>query len=241
MLGWKGKIGLLVPDSNCNMEPHAYAMVPQGVTIHSGRLRLGQAVTPESLKEMAEDIERESAMLATIPVDVILLGCTSGTLIEGPGYDKKIIERIEKASRGIPGLTTSTAVLSALEKLHLKKLAVATPYIKSINDAEIRFLEGNGFKVLTLKSLELINNNDFSNQPPYVIYNLAMSAFKEKPECDGIFISCTSLRAPEIIEDLERNTGKPVVTSTQASIWAALRKIGIHEPIRGYGQLLERY
>jgi maleate isomerase len=180
-------------------------------------------------------------MLATIPVDVILLGCTSGTLIEGPGYDKKIIQRIEKASGGIPGLTTSTAVISALQKLNLQKLAVATPYIKSINEAEIRFLEGNGFKVLTLKSLELLNNNDFSSQPPYVIYNLALRAFRESPEAEGIFISCTSLRSPEIIEDLEKNTGKPVVTSTQASLWAALRKIGINEPIKGYGQLLERF
>ena len=241
MLGWKGKIGLLVPDSNCNMEPHAYAMVPEGVTVHSGRLKLGQAVTPESLKEMAEDIDREAAMLASIPVQVILLGCTSGTLLEGPGYDKKIIQRIEEASGGIPGLTTATAVLRALEKLNLKKIAVATPYIKSINDAEIRFLEGNGFRVTGLKGLELIKNDDFHNQPPYAIYNLAMRSYREHPESDGIFISCTSLRSPEIIEALEKNTGKPVVTSTQASIWAALRKIGIQEPVRGYGQLLERF
>lgn len=241
MLGWKGKIGLLVPDSNCNMEPHAYAMVPEGVTVHTGRLRLGQAVTPESLKEMAEDIDRESAMLATIPVDVILLGCTSGTLIEGPGYDKKIIQRIEKNSGGIPGLTTATAVLSALERLGLKKIAVATPYIKPINDAEIRFLEGNGFKVTGLKGLELLNNYDISSLPPYVSYHLAMNLYKEHPESEGIFISCTSLRSPDIIDVLEKNIGKPVVTSTQASIWAALRRIGIQEPVRGYGQLLERF
>jgi maleate cis-trans isomerase len=68
-----------------------------------------------------------------------------------------------------------------------------------------------------------------------------MRSYREHPESDGIFISCTSLRSPEIIEALEKNTGKPVVTSTQASIWAALRKIGIQEPVRGYGQLLERF
>jgi len=241
MLGWKGKIGLLVPDSNCNMEPHATMMVPEGVTVHSGRLKFGQAVTPDTLRELAKDIERETEKLASIPVDVVLLGCTSGTLIEGPGYDQKIIGLIEKASEGIPGLTTATAVVEALKTLGLKKVAVATPYIKEINDAEIRFLEGNGFTVTCLKGLELLNNSEFLSQPPYVLYNLAHSAYKERPDSDGIFISCTSLRSPEVIEDLERNVGKPAVTSTQASVWAALRKIGIREPVRGYGQLMERF
>jgi len=49
------------------------------------------------------------------------------------------------------------------------------------------------------------------------------------------------VRSPDAIEDLEKNIGKPVVTSTQASIWAALRKIGIKEPIKVFGQLMERY
>ena len=151
-------------------------------------------------------------MLASIPVDVVLLGCTSGSLIEGPGYNQKIISLIEKASKGIPGLTTSTAVLQALRTLALglKKIAVATAYIKAINDAEIRFLEGNGFKVTCLKGLELLNNSEFLSQPPYVLYNLAYNAYKERPEADGVFISCTSVRSPDVIEDLERNIGKPV-------------------------------
>jgi maleate isomerase len=223
------------------MEPHAYKMVPDGVTVHTGRLKFGQAVTPETLRELTKDIERETEMLASIPVDIVLLGCTSGTLIEGPGYDQKIISLIEKASKGIPGLTTSTAVLQALRRLGLKKIAVATPYIKAINEAEIRFLEGNGFKVTCLKGLELLNNSEFLSQPPYVLYNLAYNAYKERPEADGVFISCTSVRSPDVIEDLEKNIGKPVVTSTQASIWAALRKIGINEQIKGFGQLMEKY
>ena len=222
---------------------HTSKMVPDRVTVHTGRLKFGQAVTPEILRELTKDIERETEMLASIPGVIVLLGCTSGTLIEGPGYNQKIISLIEKASKGIPGLTTSTAVLQALRTLALglKKIAVATAYIKAINDAEIRFLEGNGFKVTCLKGLELLNNSEFLSQPPYVLYNLAYNAYKERPEADGVFISCTSVRSPDVIEDLERNTGKPVVTSTQASIWAALRRIGIKESIKGFGQLMEKY
>jgi maleate cis-trans isomerase len=31
-----------------------------------------------------------------------------------------------------------------------------------------------------------------------------------------------------------------VVTSNQATIWAALRALGLTQPIRGFGRLLER-
>jgi maleate cis-trans isomerase len=42
----------------------------------------------------------------------------------------------------------------------------------------------------------------------------------------------------DAIERIERETGKPVVSTTQATIWAALRAISHNEPIEGYGRLL---
>ena len=43
----------------------------------------------------------------------------------------------------------------------------------------------------------------------------------------------------EAVDELERRTGKPVVSSNQAIIWATFRKVGIKTPIKGYGRLLE--
>jgi maleate cis-trans isomerase len=42
----------------------------------------------------------------------------------------------------------------------------------------------------------------------------------------------------DAIERIERATGKPVISTTQASIWAALRIIGYKQSISGYGTLL---
>jgi len=58
------------------------------------------------------------------------------------------------------------------------------------------------------------------------------------PEADAVFISCTSVRTFEIIAPLERDLGKPVISSNQATIWHALRKTGIRDTIEGYGRLL---
>ena len=61
------------------------------------------------------------------------------------------------------------------------------------------------------------------------------------PDNEAVFISCTNFRAIEMIERLELETGKPVVTSNQAAVWHALRRLGIKDKIPGYGRLLVRY
>ena len=59
-----------------------------------------------------------------------------------------------------------------------------------------------------------------------------------RPEAEALFCSCTAWRSVEAVEALEQRLGKPVVSSNQAMIWAAFGKLGIREPIQGFGSLL---
>jgi maleate isomerase len=61
------------------------------------------------------------------------------------------------------------------------------------------------------------------------------------PAADAYFISCTTIRSTDVIERIERELGKPVVTSNQGMLWSALRDAGIDEPIAGYGRLLRDF
>ena len=71
---------------------------------------------------------------------------------------------------------------------------------------------------------------------PDTAYDLALTV--NRPEADAIALSCTNWQTMDAIERIERDTGKPVVSTTQATIWAALRAIGCNEAIGGYGKLL---
>jgi maleate cis-trans isomerase len=95
-------------------------------------------------------------------------------------------------------------------------------------------LEDHGFQVAAIEGLRLVNNLEISRVERGVIEGLveAMAG-----EADTIFVSCTNLPAIDLIDGLERRHGRPVVTSNQASIWAALRDSGVKE-ITGYGELL---
>ncbi|WP_162268455.1 hypothetical protein [Bradyrhizobium manausense] len=55
---------------------------------------------------------------------------------------------------------------------------------------------------------------------------------------DALFVSCTAVRIVPYIEELEREIGIPVISSSQAMAWDALRLAGYSRSIEGYGQLL---
>lgn len=228
------RIGLLLPSSNTTMEPDLYAMAPAGVSIHSARMRLKE-VTRESLFDMAEDAENGAVLLASADVDVIIYGCTSGSLIGGVEWEKSLVRNIQDRT-GIKTISTGQAVVSALDSLGGGSIGVATPYIEDVNAIEKSFLESYGFDVQCIKGLGLTDNIAIGRTPEEDVIDLVMEISNG---VDVIFISCTNLPLIHAIERIELRKGIPVVTSNQASLWSALREHGFNQ-IRGFGELMRR-
>ena len=228
------RIGLLVPSSNTTMEPDFYTMAPKGVTVHTARMRLSE-VTRDALIQMAEDTEKSTDLLATAGVDVIVYGCTSGSLVDGVEWEEMLVERIEKGT-GIPAVSTSGAVIEALRTLGAEQIGVATPYSEELNALEKTFLENLGFQVSSMKGLGLLDNLSIGRVSLRTVEALVQ---KVADKADTIFISCTNLHAVDLIKSLEEELGKPVVTSNQASMWATLRG-KISYGVDGFGELMKK-
>ena len=233
MYGWRAKIGLLVPMTNTTIEPEFNKLAPDGVSIFAARLPTLGVDTVESLLEMQKHLEEACDRLAINP-DIIVYGCTTGSLVKGVGFDKEIARKIEDTSR-VPATTTSTAVVDAFLRMKIKQIVIGTPYNDELNEREVNFLEKSGFTVLNVKGLNL-SPSERREKDPIVAYRLAKEVFH--PRADGVFISCTNFRTIEIIEKLERDLNRPVITSNQATMWKALRIVGINDHIKGYGKLL---
>lgn len=230
--GHRRRIGLLVPSSNTTMEPELYRMAPGGVSIHTARMRLVET-TPEKLVEMAEDAGRATALLATAEVDVIVYGCTTGSLVGGVKWEDRLVQGIERET-GIPTISTSRAVVDALKALNVERVAVATPYIDVLNHLERAFLESHGIKVTAIRGLGLVRNVEIGRTEGAVVEELVRAV---ADGADAVFISCTNLPTIDLIEPLEAGLRRPIVTSNQASLWAALSGYGL-DGIEGYGALL---
>ena len=237
MYGWRAKIGLIYPAPGITGEMEFHQMAPEGVAICTTRIPL-EHTTPESLIKMADYIEEASALLSQAKVDVIAFCCTSGSLIKGFGYDKEIMQRIEKLTH-IPAITTATSVIEGLKVMGMKKIVVATPYSDEVNQKERSFLESHSFEVQDIRGLGITNPLEMANVEPGIIYKLAKDMISDTT--DGVFISCTGLGIINIIEILECDIQKPVITSNQATMWAALRKVKVREEIQGFGRLLQEF
>ena len=228
------RIGLLVPSSNTTMEPDFYAMAPRGVTIHTARMRLSK-VTPEALIRMADDTERAAGLLADAGVDVIVYGCTTGSLLGGVEWEEGLVRRIEEET-GIPAVSTSSAVVNALRSLGAKRIGVATPYSEELNGLEKRFLEDLGFQVTGIRGLGLLDNLDIGRVGKGTLEDITREV---SDEADAVFISCTNLPVLGLIEEFEKEFSRPVVNSNQASMWAALRGRVI-PGVDGFGELMRK-
>lgn len=230
--GWRGKIGLIMPHCGTNPEHEFHRYAPEGVTVMTQRV-LFEQVDTKGLQEMGARVDEAAKILADCDPDIIIFGCTSGSLIQGIGYDQEIIKRIEDKC-GVKALTTTSALIMSLKALGSKRLVVTTPYIDEVNEIEKKFLEDSGFEVLAIKGLQ---NLDPSLMPK-VTLNTMYKMTKEvmDPRADTIFISCTGMGMAHGINMMEKDFGRHVLTSNQVSLWGALRSISIQDDV-GLGKL----
>jgi maleate cis-trans isomerase len=215
------RIGLLLPSSSSVQERDFCRVLPEDITLHVARMRLSN-VEAESTLRIVQEIEIESQKLADVDVDVIVFPATAPSSRNGIGYDQELIKRISAAS-GKPATTASTALLEALRVLSAKRIVLGGPWSAPINQTVAAFIEANGVKVLAQETLGFIRNLEIGLLDPQTALDVGRnwSTFS-------------------IIDQLERDLGKPVLTTNQVSLWHALKMMD-RRPLGGLGVLLREH
>ena len=233
--GWRAKIGLMIPSFNTTMEPDFWRLAPKGVSVHVTRLKTDRLLTFEALRDMEKDTEGGAERLADAEVDVITYGCTSGSFIGGHEWNKQITHKMREKT-GIPSITTTDAMICALEEKKLREVSLVTPYVSKTNEQLKKYLTEAGIEVLDLQAFEILDGFDHASIPAWQVYKLVRKA--DKHEAQGVFIACTQLKALPVLHSLEQDLKKPVISANQATMWLALKTVGFGGRIEGYGSLL---
>jgi len=227
------RIGLIIPSVNTTIEPEFGWLAPPGLSFHAARIML-QDTTPEGLRAMNAEVAGAARLIESINPAVVAYACTAGTFLEGPEALERQIGLIQGIV-GCPVVATSLAMIAAARFLGARRIALATPYLQILNEAEQRFFEANGIEVVAARGLGL-SGRAIREVPPGDVMTLAQAA--DVPEAEALFISCTDFRALEVVEQLEAMLQKPVLTSNQVTLWSVLRVLGWPEPLHGLGKLL---
>jgi maleate isomerase len=237
MLGWRGRLGLITTSSDCVSEQEFNQYAPDGVAVYGSRMLLeGGATNAEALAKMSDDTERCAERLGTLQPDVVAYVCTTGSLVKGPGFDRELEQRITDVA-GVPAVSTASSIKRAFQALDVESLAIATPYVDDLNEKERAFLERAGFEVVGMDGLGLETDLEIGAKHPEDAYRQARRV--DEPEADAVFISCTGYRTFDIIERLEADIGKPVVTSNQATLWDCLGTVGVDYTDIALGSLFD--
>ncbi len=191
-----------------------------------------------NITRQIERLEQGAAELVDNRANVVILGGSPLFTQLGHGSDRATRERLS-ARFGVPIVPGITCETEALRQLGIRRVAVATPYPKELDDLLVRFLEADGFVVEAIRGARVLHNADIGAMSPATVLNLCRDTFAAAPAADGLFIACARWPTLDVVPALERELGRPVVSSVQANIWYALTVLGAHERLRASSRLFD--
>jgi arylmalonate decarboxylase len=223
--------GVLIPSTNTTVEIEC-RLLPATYQAHFGRL-LGSGGSFSPSRD--EDVDYQSRLLGTAKVELIILAQTSASLF-ADDYDDVVTKRMS-AGAGAPAITSAQAVGRAARALKARRIGIVSPYSDVVNERAARYFKDK-------HGLETIALEGFGATDAYAIGKLgpqnAREAFARihRPEIDAFVVPGGNFPTMPSIAAWEREFGKPVVTTNQASFWAMLRAFESTERLAGFGRLL---
>jgi maleate isomerase len=230
------RIGCIIPSSNRMVEQEMVAGFPAGVQPHVTRLRMtGPNRGP--LADVLPRIEEATRALTDAHCEVVAFHCTANSMEEGRGGEERILAAMTRAG-ALHVTTTATAIRRAFDALGARRIVLITPYDQRTTDHEAEFLQEAGYQVLHAAGFALNGSDAYCATPPAYWRDRVLEA--ARPDADVYLVSCANISVFGVVEELERQLDRPIVTSNQAVIWDSVGRLGW--PDRGDcpGRLFER-
>lgn len=217
-------IGLMVPAPNVVLEEDFMRWGAGAARIHVNRLSAARTRPKDmrqNLADLTSSVPECARLLGMADPAVIAFGCTSGSFYRGAEWEEETCAAIRRETSVKKVVLTAKAVVQAFGALGAVRIAVASPYPEQINEAMRAYLQNRGLEVTSLQMLDSWQGGGIPKLGAEQIEQLVLST--DYARADAVFVSCTNLRAAALVTRLEALTGKPVVTSNQATYWACMR------------------
>ena len=230
------QIGLISPNFSEETLADVFKILPESIQIEGRNLDVGQYTDSEfhRVEQEFADVVRE---LTRHPLDFLMITGELFLSYKGPGSDRQILALVSETT-SVPASTVLTAVVRACQTLKMRRVVMASPFPEDQDVRLLRFLSHDGIEVVAHRCLGYNNSKVIWELSPETGYELAASLLREHPDVDGVYMPCNKWRITSVIERIEKDFRKPVVTNTQAWVLEALRGMGIAQPIPGFGRLL---
>ncbi|MFB7922071.1 hypothetical protein [Streptomyces sp. NPDC056081] len=206
------RAGLLLPWANVAVETELSSLGLRHTVFHHARLVPASrttAIDASFWHGLREASAQALDSLSHVPLDAVMLACTSAGFTEGPP---------------LPGdvCTAFDALLQALTEAAVARVVLVTPYPAPVTEAEATAFAEAGIEVLAHASLGLADG--YPEVTPDQVLALVEQLPQAAVEAAGaVVLSCTGWHTLPVVAELEHRFGKPVLSSNLAMALLAAR------------------
>jgi len=239
MYGWRGRIGNISPTACAEIFPYEfYRAAPEGVTVVMANLVIRDARESAEVEASWARFDTAIEDLKQTHVDHLTLSGAPLVLAKGVERHRELLKYLREHA-GVPVSTSPRSFADGLKHLGAMKLAVATSFIPAHNELVKAFLLSEGFDVLGIESLDTgMTSIEKAMLSPTQVFRHVRNVGRKYPNADAVLITSSAWPTLTIIQALEDDLGKPVVSSSLGQIWDPLKTLGIKANINGFGALL---
>jgi len=244
LLGYRAKIGVVVPSTNTTMEPEMHSMAPRGVTFHTARIYLPQSSirSPDEAQRAVEAFQTALGIairdVTTAEIDRLLIGVSALSFMEGATGSQRFEETLKKITK-VPTTTAASATTAALRLYGVKRLGILSPHPPMFEEHYIRFFVESGYDVVKLYRIDGPTTLAIAMVDEATIRTALQNLSDAGAE--AIVQVGTDLVMTRLADEAERWLGKPVLSVNAAMLWHALRASNIGDRLFGLGSILREH
>ena len=244
-LGWRKKLGVIIPSTNTIVEPDFHRMSVPGVTPHTSRIHIrdqnldSDEAFVRLLEQIRIEIQFAIERVLTAEPHAMVMGMSAETFWDGMEGNRKFTQMISQWAGGLQVATGAEACEKALKLYDVKKIGVVTPYQPIGDKNVVKFFNDLGYEVAAIKGLRCPSAIAIAEVSEDELRKALIEV--NKPDVDALVQVGTNLSMVGLADEAERWFNKPVIAINAATWWMALRSNGIEDKVYGCGSLLREH
>src|SRR6185295_15159355 len=230
-----GFVGMVKPTTQGSGSHDALVkMLPASVRTHTFYCGI-QDGTVEEFQSVMPEYERGVAEAAALKVDLIHSEGTPPFMLHRYAGEQRIVRGWEDRY-GIPVFTSGMNQIRAMKALGARRI-VGAGYDSITGPMVEQYFRDAGFDVIAIEKVKATWEEVGELTNAQMIAMMA-DVFRRHPGGQVMYLQGSKWPSLDVVEALEHEIGVPVVHAVAARCWEIQLRLGLKQPVSGYGRLV---
>jgi maleate isomerase len=167
--------------------------------------------------------------------------CLVAIMAMGPGYHREVqrelTEVVQAHNCTAPVMTSAGALIEGLHILGAKRVALLAPYVRTLCDLVVKYIESEGIEVIDSIAFEIPDNLEVGRIDPIRLVE-AVKKLKITGVDAVVLSACVQMPSLPVIQMVEDRLGIPVTSTAVCTTRRMLDHLNLEPVVPNAGALL---